>query len=175
MVSARGMDIKQFVLFAWLPFLAADLGCVLSGYLSPFLARRFRISLANSRIAGIGLRAVCMVGPGLIGLAQSPFAAICLFSLGAFAHQMVSSLLYAVVTDNFEPCEVATATGFGGMAGYLGGTLFSLLIGQLAGRIGYEPLFACLTVFELVALLVVWLMLGERRRARPLPDGVAAH
>ena len=54
-------------------------------------------------------------------------------------------------------------------------TLFSLLIGQLAGRIGYEPLFACLTVFELVALLVVWLMLGERRRARPLPDGVAAH
>jgi hypothetical protein len=40
MVSARGMDIKQFVLFAWLPFLAADLGCVLSGYLSPFLARR---------------------------------------------------------------------------------------------------------------------------------------
>ncbi|AWB19989.1 MFS transporter [Methylobacterium currus] len=175
MVSARGMDIKQFALFAWLPFLAADLGCVLSGYLSPYLSRRFRISLANSRIAGIGFGAVCMIGPGLIGLASSPFTAICLFSLGAFAHQMLSSLLYAVVTDHFQPHEVATTTGFCGMAGYLGGTLFSLLIGQLAGRIGFEPLFACLTVFDLVALLVVWLVLGERRRVRPLPAGAVAH
>src|SRR4051794_31050299 len=32
MISARGMDIKQFALFAWLPFFGADLGCVLSGY-----------------------------------------------------------------------------------------------------------------------------------------------
>ncbi|MGY2052885.1 MFS transporter [Methylobacterium sp. JK268] len=162
MISARGMDIKQFALFAWLPFLAADLGCVASGYLSPFLAGRFRISLPNSRIAGIGIGAVCMIGPGLIGLVTSPYAAIALFSLGAFAHQMLSSLLYAVVTDRFAPQDVATATGFGGMAGYLGGTLFSLLIGQVATRIGYEPLFACLSVFDLVALLVVWLVLGER-------------
>src|SRR3954465_12047914 len=54
---------------------------------------------------------------------SSPIAAILLFSLGAFAHQMLSSLLYAVVTDVFPKQDVATATGFGGMAGYLGGTL----------------------------------------------------
>ncbi|ACA15171.1 major facilitator superfamily MFS_1 [Methylobacterium sp. 4-46] len=172
MVTARGMDIRQFALFAWMPFLAADLGCVASGYLSPFLARRFRISLRNSRVAGIGVGAVCMIGPGLIGLVASPFTVIALFSLGAFAHQMLSSLLYAVVTDRFAPQEVATATGFGGMAGYLGATLFSLLIGQAAARIGYEPLFACLSVFDLAALLVVWLLLGERGRAAAVPPAL---
>src|SRR3954466_14842125 len=50
--TARGMDIKQFALFASLPFLAADLGCILSGYLSPFFANRFKMSLAAPRIAG---------------------------------------------------------------------------------------------------------------------------
>jgi len=164
MVTARGMDIKQFALFAWLPFLAADIGCIAGGYVSPFFANRFRMSLVNSRIAGIGIGALCMIGPGLIGLVVSPIAAILLFSLGGFAHQMLSSLLYALVTDTFEKQDVATATGFAGMAGYLGGTLFTVLIGQLATTIGYEPLFVCLSVFDIVALLVVWVVLGERRR-----------
>ena len=34
MVSVRGMDIKQFALFAWLPFVASDLGCLFGGYLA---------------------------------------------------------------------------------------------------------------------------------------------
>src|SRR3954469_3225268 len=173
MVSARGMDIKQFALFAWLPFLAADAGCILSGYLSPFFANRFNMSLVNSRIAGIAIGALCMIGPGLIGLVVSPIAAILLFSLGAFAHQMLSSLLYAVVTDVFPKQDVATATGFGGMAGYLGGTLFSLTIGALATTIGYEPLFVCLSVFDIIALIVVWVVIGERRRGAE-PTAAAA-
>ncbi|CAO3432258.1 MFS transporter [Azospirillum doebereinerae] len=167
MVSTRGMDIKQFALFAWLPFLFGDLGCVLSGYLSPFFAKRFRMTLVNSRIAGIGIGAVCMIGPALIGLSSSPITAIFLFSLGAFAHQMLSSLLYALVTDSFDKQDVATATGFGGMAGYLGGMIFSLIIGQLASTIGYEPLFACLTVFDLTAFAVVAVMLGQWGKNAP--------
>jgi len=159
------MDIKQFALFAWLPFLGADLGCIVGGYLSPFLNTRLRMTLVNSRIAGIGVGAVCMIGPGLIGLVSSPITAILLFSLGGFAHQMLSSLLYALVTDTFEKQDVATATGFGGMAGYIGGALFSLVIGQLAGTIGYEPLFVCLSIFDITAFLIVWVVLGERGQA----------
>ncbi|HYG88802.1 MAG TPA: MFS transporter [Azospirillum sp.] len=174
MVTTRGMDIKQFALFAWLPFLFGDLGCILSGYLSPFFVKRFRMSLVNSRIAGIGIGAVCMVGPALISFAVSPIAAIFLFSLGAFAHQMLSSLLYALVTDTFEKKDVATATGFGGMAGYMGGMIFSLIIGQLATTIGYEPLFVCLTVFDLTAFLIIWLVLGQRKAKTPVLMNAAA-
>ena len=175
MVSVRGMDIKQFALFAWLPFLFADLGCILSGYLSPFFAKRFKMTLVNSRIAGVGIGAVCMIGPALIGLSTSPITAIFLFSMGAFAHQMLSSLLYALVTDTFEKQEVATATGFGGMAGYLGGMIFSLIIGQLANTIGYEPLFACLSVFDIAAFIVVALVLGQRRGGEPAPQHLSAN
>jgi len=166
------MDIKQFALFAWLPFLGADLGGILGGYLSPFFSRTFKMSLVNSRIAGIGVGALCMIGPGLIGLVSSPYTAIFLFSVGGFAHQMLSGLLYALVTDTFEKQDVATATGFGGMAGYLGGMTFSLMIGQLAQTIGYEPLFVCLSVFDIAAFVIVLLVLGERGRRVAAPGSV---
>jgi ACS family hexuronate transporter-like MFS transporter len=103
-----------------------------------------------------------MIGPGLIGLVSSPITAILLFSVGGFAHQMLSGLLYALVTDTFEKQDVATATGYAGMAGYLGGLSFSLVIGQLANTIGYEPLFACLSVFDIAAFCVVLMVLGQR-------------
>jgi ACS family hexuronate transporter-like MFS transporter len=172
MVTARGMDIKQFALFGWLPFLGADLGGILGGYLSPFFHKYGRMTLVNSRIAGIGVGAVCMIGPGLIGFVVSPIAAIMLFALGAFAHQMLSGLLYALVTDTFEKRSVATATGMAGMFGYFGGLLFSLVIGQLANTLGYEPLFMCLGAFDITAFLVVAVVLGEwgnRRTAVGVP------
>ena len=43
MVTARHMDIKQFALFAWLPFLASDLGGIFGGYLSPFFHKHARM------------------------------------------------------------------------------------------------------------------------------------
>ena len=53
MVSVRGMDIKQFALFAWLPFLASDLGCLFGGYLAPFLHKRLGMQLVSSRLTVI--------------------------------------------------------------------------------------------------------------------------
>jgi ACS family hexuronate transporter-like MFS transporter len=161
----RGMDLKQIALFAWLPFLAADVGGVLGGYLSPFFMRRFGLSLIPSRVAGICLGAVLMIAPGCIGLAASPYAAIALFSVGGFAHQMLSGLINTLSADVFAPEEVGTANGFVGQAGWLGGLLFSLAIGQFADSIGYTPLFACLSVFDLIGAVVLIAMIGRLKAA----------
>ena len=129
MVSVRGMNIKEFALFAWLPFLASDIGCLFGGYLAPFLHKRLGLALVPSRLTVITIGALCMVGPALISFAVNPIVAILCFSLGAFAHQMLSSMMYAVVGDVFEKPEVATATGVAGMFGYLGGAIFTLMVG----------------------------------------------
>lgn len=155
LATERGMDLKQIALFAWLPFLAADLGGVLGGYLSPFLMKRMRMSLISSRVAGISLAAVLMIAPGCIGLAVSPYTAIALFCIGGFAHQMISVLINTLSADVFTAEEVATANGFIGQAGWVGGLLFSLLIGQLADKIGYAPLFAALSVFDLIGAVIL--------------------
>jgi ACS family hexuronate transporter-like MFS transporter len=158
LASERGMDLKQIALFAWLPFLAADIGGILGGYLSPWLMKR-GVTLIPSRVAGVALGAVLMIAPGCIGLAASPYMAIALFCIGGFAHQMISGLINTLSADVFAPAEVGTANGFIGQAGWIGGLLFSLLIGQLADTVGYAPLFAVLAVFDLIgaAVLIIFI------------------
>ena len=165
MVTVRHMDIKQFALFAWAPFVASDLGCLFGGYLAPFLATRFRLEIVNARLTTISIGALCMVGPALISFVADPIVAILCFSLGGFAHQMLSSMMYALMGDVFDKSEVATATGVAGMFGYLGGALFTLAVGQLANTLGYEPLFAMLFAFDLVAAAALWVFVGTRRQA----------
>ena len=160
----RGMDLAGIALFAWMPFLAADVGGIFGGYLSPFLAARWKLSLEHSRIAGIAFGAVMMIAPGCVGLVAGPVAAIALLSIGGFAHQLISVLINTLSADLFPRGDVAKANGLVGMCGWTGGLLFSLAIGQLADRIGFAPLFACLGVFDLIG--VVWLY-GWRRHLLP--------
>lgn len=149
--TVRGMNIREIAMFAWLPFLAADLGSITGGFLSPFFMRFGKMGLINSRLAGICVGAVCMIGPGLIGLAGDGYTAIGLLCIGGFAHQIISGLINTLSTDVFGRHEVATANGLAGMTGWIGGLGFSLVVGALAETVGYDPLFLCLSIFDLIA------------------------
>lgn len=162
MAEVRHMDLKHIAMFAWLPFLAADLGCVVGGYLAPFFQKHFNVSLITSRKLVVVTGAVCMIGPGCIGLVADPYVAIALFCVGGFAHQTLSGALYTLASDSFGKADVATATGLTGMAGYMGGTIFSLIVGAVAGTIGYNPLFVALAAFDLLGAFVVWNMLKAK-------------
>jgi len=169
LVTVRHMDLKQIALFAWLPFLAADLGGICGGYLSPFLMKYFRVPLIWSRVSGVVLGAFMMIGPACIGLVASPYTAIALFSVGGFAHQMISALVNTLSADVFDSDEVGTASGFAGMAAWTGGLSFSLVVGALADKIGYGPLFACLAAFDLIgAALLIVLIRGQSKQERAL-------
>jgi ACS family hexuronate transporter-like MFS transporter len=158
MMTERHMNLKQVALFAWMPFLAADLGCVLGGYLSPFFYKHLKVSLFTSRKLVMVFGCLCMIGPACVGLVDSPYAAIALLCVGGFAHQTLSGALYAITSDIFGRNEVATATGMGGMMGYLGAAAFTALFGVLVTQVGYSPLFVVLAAFDLVAAVVVWFM-----------------
>ena len=159
LATERHWDLKQIALFAWTPFLAADLGGVFGGYLSPLLVRWLRLDLVASRIAVAGVGAVLMIGPGLIALAGNAYLAMALFCVGGFAHQMISVTINTLSADLFPSRTLGTANGWVGTAGWTGGLLFSLLIGQVVHVTGYGPLFACLGVFDLLGFAVLALML----------------
>lgn len=171
LATERHMKLTEIAAFAWLPFLAADLGGILGGYLSPLLMSRLGLRLVRSRIFGAALGALCMIGPGCIGLTHSPYTAIALFCVGGFGHQMLSALLNALSADLFLPGEVATANGLTGTAAWTGGLLFSLAVGALATRIGYAPLFACLPVFDLLAVGLLFALL--RNATPPTPESLS--
>jgi ACS family hexuronate transporter-like MFS transporter len=161
--TVRHMDLKQIALFAWLPFLAADFGCVFGGLLAMRLQKRFGMSIVNSRRCTFTLGAFLMLGMGFVGMVESPYAAISLLSLGGFAHQTLSVTVITMSSDLFPKNEVATAAGLAGTLGNAGLTIFSLLIGGLVATVGYTPFFVCLAFLDLVGAAVLWTVVRERK------------
>lgn len=164
LVAVWKLDLKSIAMWAWLPFLAADFGSLAAGLLPPWLMKR-GASLLSSRKITMTLGALCMIGPACIGLATSPGIAIALFCVGGFAHQMLNGALITLCADVFDSRTVGTASGMAGTAAWVGGMLFTLLIGQSADQFGYNPLFMALAALDLVAVAVLWSLLRSGRRA----------
>jgi len=160
--SVRHMDLKHIAVFAWLPFLAADFGCMFGGLVAMTLQKRAGLSVINARRCAFTLGAVLMLGVGFVGFVESPYAAIALFCLAGFAHQTLSVTVITMASDLFKKNEVATAAGMAGTLGNAGLLIFSLLIGGLVATIGYTPFFICLGIFDLVGAAVLWSLVRER-------------
>ncbi len=159
-----GMDIKQIAMLAWLPMVFADVGCIVGGYLPGFFQKRFGVTLVVSRKLVVTVGALCMIGPGLIGLYSNPYFAILMLCFGGFAHQTLSGALITLSSDLFGRNEVATANGLTGMIGWGGSTIFTLVVGALVETIGFSPLFVMLTIFEMLAMTIVWTVIKEPKR-----------
>ena len=161
LMTERHMNIKEMALFAWLPFLAADIGCVLGGYLSPLFHRYFKVSLFTSRKLVMLFGCLCMIGPACIGLVDSAYTAIALLCVGGFAHQTLSGALFSIASDSFGKNDVATATGGGQMCGFIGAAAFTAVFGVLVTKVGYSPLFVVLAIFDIIAAIVILMVARE--------------
>jgi ACS family hexuronate transporter-like MFS transporter len=165
LVAVWKLDLKSIALWAWLPFLAADFGSLAAGLLPTWLMKRGTGLLASRKIT-MTIGAMCMVGPACIGLAGSPGLAIALFCVGGFAHQMLNGALLTLCTDVFDSKTVGTASGMAGTIAWIGGMLFTVLIGQSADTYGYNPLFVVLGALDVVGAVVLWALLrGSKLQA----------
>jgi ACS family hexuronate transporter-like MFS transporter len=171
LTTERNMKLKEIAYFAWVPFLAADIGCIFGGLLSPFFIR-FGSSVMRARKLSASTCAVLMAFAIFIGRAPTPGWAIFFFCVGAFAHQAMASTLLTLPADLFPNRSVATANGLSGMVGGFGGMLFTILVGVVAVRGRYAPLFVAIASFDLIGAAVLWALLREPgRRARDLGIG----
>ena len=163
LTDIRHFDLKQIALFAWLPFLAADLGCLFGGTFSATLMKYFNVRLINARRWAFTLGALTMTSVAFTGFVASPYVAIALLCAAGFAHQTLSVTVITMASDLFKRNEVATVAGMAGTMGNLGLTLFNLAIGVLVLKIGYSPFFVCLAALDLVGAAVLWTVVKEPR------------
>jgi ACS family hexuronate transporter-like MFS transporter len=163
LTTVRGFDLKQIAMFAWLPFLAADLGCLLGGAVSITLQKYFDMRLIDARRSAFTLGALMMVGVAFVGEVRSPYVAVALLSLAGFAHQTLSVTVITMASDLFKRNQVATVAGMAGTCGNAGVLVFSLLMGSLLARIGYTPFFVGLAVLDVVGAVILWTLVRERR------------
>jgi ACS family hexuronate transporter-like MFS transporter len=163
--QVRGFDLRQIALFAWMPFLAADAGCLFGGVIVSALQKR-GVTLIDARKWAFTVGAVLMMGMAFVGVVDSPYAAIALLSLGGFAHQTLSVTVITMSSDLFKRSEVATVAGMAGTFGNFGLLIFTMLIGGLVATIGYTPFFVGLAVLDLVGAAVLWSVVRDPARAR---------
>lgn len=154
--DARGFDIKSIGKFAWIPYAAAGIGCLVGGGLSSYLVQR-QLPLGTARKVALGLSAVVM--PCILLVPRVPVSwALALFSIAYFGQQSWSTLVMVLPTDIF-PCEVVgSVAGLVGFGGAMGGIAFGQLVGYMLDHgFGYGPVFAMAGSFHLLAFLVILL------------------
>lgn len=163
LANERHWDLNKIALFSWLPFLAADFGCLFGGLLAATLQKVAGVSLINARRWAFTAGAGQMVSVAFAGWVENPYLAILLFSLAGFAHQTLSVTVITMASDLFRRSEVATVAGMAGTFGNAGVLIFTLVVGALVTQIGYSPFFACLSILDIIGAAVLWTLVRERR------------
>ena len=155
LIDVRGFDLRAIALFAWLPWVAADLGALAGGTLSSSLVTRgHTINSARKIVIWLGavLVAVAVV-PAYY--TQSSALALALICLGLFAIQIKGSVFFTLPIDLFPADRVATVWGVFGAVGSLGGSLLGLLAGFMIQEAGYESVFLMIASLHLISALLL--------------------
>jgi MFS transporter, ACS family, aldohexuronate transporter len=160
LTSVRHFDLKQIALFAWLPFLAADIGCLFGPAIAAWLHRR-GAHLIDARRGAFTVGALLMTGMIFVSMVHSAALAVALLCLGGFAHQTLSISAITMSADLFPQHEVGTATGIAGLGANLGVLAFTLVLGSLVDRVGYGPFFILLGVGDLIGALLLWTLIRK--------------
>ncbi|WHP32310.1 MFS transporter [Trabulsiella odontotermitis] len=158
LVTVRHMNLQEIAMFAWLPFLTADLGCLCAGFMSRMLVNR-GVSVLNSKRITFTFAALLMLSMAGVGFVTNVYVAIALFCVAGFAHQCLSITVISMSSDLFSKHEVATATGFAAFTGSMGNFLFGLFLGAMVAVVGYNVFFVGLGIFDLIGAMFLWLLI----------------
>ncbi len=152
--DTRGFSLKQIAAFAWIPFVAADLGNFAGGLISGMLVKRgMPVIRARKWVAVVSCLPVLAGLPAV--LAQSTFVSLALVCLALFGYASWSTMGLTLPSDLFPADVVATVTGLTGLAAGLAGTGFTLLVGVLVDRFSYFPAFALAATLPILATLAI--------------------
>jgi ACS family hexuronate transporter-like MFS transporter len=152
--DARGFDIKAVGAFAWIPYAAAGIGCLVGGWLSSWLLTR-HVPLDRARKIALGLSAIVM--PTVLFVPSAPVAwALAIFSLAYFGQQSWSTLVMILPADMYPRSAVGAVAGLVGFGGAIGGVVFGQVVGYLLDHgFGYGLVFTLAGSFHVLAFALI--------------------
>jgi MFS transporter, ACS family, hexuronate transporter len=169
LLDTRAYDVKKIGYYAWIPWAAAGVGCVVIGSFSSWLVQR-GASLDRARKTALGVSVSVM--PCLLFVPWVSNAWIILpFAVAYFGQQAWSTLVMTLPADIFPRRVVGAVAGLVGFGGAMGGVVFGEMAGQMLKRgTGYGPVFLIAGVLHVLAFLLIAAVI---RRIQPVE--VPAH
>src|SRR5579862_9191933 len=157
--DARGFSLQRIALFAWMPFVAADLGNFTGGLISGYCIRR-GVPVVQARMW------VCAVSclPILAGIpaarVHGAYSALAMICLALWGYASWSTMGLTLPSDLFPQDVVATVTGLSGFAAGLAGTAFTIAVGVLVDRLSYGPAFLLAGLLPLFATAALFFLVS---------------
>jgi len=159
---ARHLDLASIGKSAWIPYLVAGLGNIIGGWLSGLLLRR-GASVTIARKSAVTLFAVLMASAIPAVFVPQTSVSIALVSLAMLGYTGVSANMLAFPADVYPKNVVASIWGLAGMGSGFGGMVFVLSTGWLVDRYSFAPVFVGFGSIPMIALLIVWFLVGPLR------------
>jgi MFS transporter, ACS family, hexuronate transporter len=163
---ARDFSLLSIGKYAWIPYLAAGAGNILGGVIAGALLRRgLRLSLARRLTVTIFACLMTMTVPAV--LVSDARLSIALVSVAMLGYTGVTANMLAMPADIFPSTVLASIWGYSGLGSGLGGMVFALATGWLVDRYSYVPVFFGFGLMPLIALFIIWTLLGPLDPIRP--------
>jgi ACS family hexuronate transporter-like MFS transporter len=154
LAKERGLSLESIGNLFWIPFLTLGVSQIFSGNITDRMIGRGRSPV---RAKSLMLLLAASVTPisWLAGLAPSKYWAIACMSLLLFAHGVWITNFLSLISDLFPTRQNATVVGLTGMVGGVAGMISTLLIGMVADRYSFVPIFLVSGVIYPLAYLLV--------------------
>jgi len=160
--DARGFSMKRIALFAWMPFIAADLGNFTGGLISGYCIRR-GLSVVRARTWVCGISCIPILAGIPAAGVHNVYTALGLICFALWGYASWSTMGLTLPSDLFPQDVVATVTGLSGLAAGLVGTAFTLAVGILVDRFSYAPAFLAAGLLPLFATACLFLLVRAPR------------
>lgn len=158
--DSRHLSLTEAARIVWIVYLAADLGCLVGGYLSGRFIQK-GCQPVRSRIRVMALAAILLPLSPLVAYASSPLVAVLLASTAAFAHLCWQVSLSAAIVDLFPQRLVGTVFGLVAAGSGLGGMISTNLVGRLVSSYSYTPVFVVMGLLHPIAFLLIRTLRGK--------------
>ena len=154
LTDARHLTLAEVGRIAWLVYLAADIGCLLGGYLSGVFIKR-GCTPARSRLRVMAAAAILLPLSPLINSASSPLMAVGIAAIAAFAHLAWQISLSTLIIDLYPKPLVGTVFGLVAAGSGLGGMISTNLVGRAVTDYSYVPVFVVMGFLHPIAYLML--------------------
>jgi len=154
LTDVRQLSLLELGRIAWIVYLAADIGCILGGYLSGVFIKR-GVTPPRSRIWVMTLAAVLLPLSPLMNYVSSPLMAVGIASIAAFAHLSWQISLSTLVVDLYPKPLVGTVFGIVAAGSGLGGMISTNLVGHAVSQYSYAPIFLVMGFLHPFAYLLI--------------------
>jgi MFS transporter, ACS family, hexuronate transporter len=168
--SVHGFDLAQIGMTAWIPFVTADIGNLVGGWLTGRLIRG-GMPTNRARKTVTAIFALLMTAGIPAAFASNVWVAVALISVATFGYTGYNTNTLAFPADVFPRNMVGSVWGLASMGAGFGGMVFSWLSGRLIDQYGYTPVFVGYGLLPLIALSLILFALGP---LEPHPDFAAA-